>query len=248
MKSPKILFKSILLLFAGILITSCSNDDSISGGLEISAKATMPNATNKNSSAKETNNHVVISDFLLNIKEFELEIDDDEQDDHNELWDDNGFYDSDDDIELQGPFELDLMSGQISFLFIDVPNAVFEEIEFEFDKSTNGTSELFEKSVLIKGTIDGIPFVFWHDFNDEIEVDFEEPQFDISIQNNANSIVINFDLSLLFHSVSGIDLSQATDGNSDGVIEISPNDTDGNNALAHQIKDKFKTLIDLLDD
>jgi len=248
MKSPKILFKSVLLLFAGILITSCSNDDSSSGGLEISAKATITNVANRNASAKETNSHVVISDFLLNIKELELEIDDDEQDDHNELWDDNGFYDSDDDIELQGPFELDLMSGQISFLFIDVPNAVFEEIEFEFDKSTNGTSELFEKSVLIKGTIDGIPFVFWHDFNDEIEVDFEEPQFDISIQNNANSIVINFDLSLLFHSVSGIDLSQATDGNSDGVIEISPNDTDGNNALAHQIKDKFKTLIDLLDD
>ena len=245
----KNLFKSILLLFTVILIISCSkDDDSNSGNLKISAKATITNVANKSSLAKETNSEVAISDFLINIKEFELEVDVNEQDDDNELWDDDNYYDYEDDIELQGPFELDLMSGTISFLFIDIPDGVFEEIEFKFDKSTDATSELFGKSVLIKGTIDGTPFIYWHDFNDEIEVDFEDPQFDISIQNNANSVVIDFDLSLLFDSVSGIDLSQATDGNLDGTIEISPYDNDGNNNLSNQIKDKFKTLIDLLDD
>lgn len=244
----KKLFKSILLFFAGILIVSCAKDDSTTGSLAISAKATIANIASKNSTINKSNSQVVINNFLLNIKEFELEVDDNEQDDDNEQWDDDSYYNYDDDLELKGPFELDLMLGQITFLSVDIPNGVFEEIEFKFDKSTDATSELFGKSVLIKGTIDGTPFVFWHDFNEEVELDFEDPQFDIMVQNDANSLVINFDLSLLFYSTSGIDLSQATDGNSNGIIEISPYDTDGNNALANQLKDKLKMLIDLLDD
>lgn len=40
----------------------------------------------------------------------------------------------------------------------------------------------------------------------------------------------------------------ATDGNGDGIIKISPMDTDGNSALAHQIKELIKDAIELLDD
>jgi hypothetical protein len=49
-------------------------------------------------------------------------------------------------------------------------------------------------------------------------------------------------------NTSTIDLSSTTDGNGDGIIEISPNDTDGNNALANTIKNLTKEGIDLLDD
>lgn len=243
----KNLLKTILV-FAVLLIMSCSNNDPISGNLAISAKATMINSSNKSFTIKNSNSQVQISDFLMNIKEFELEMDDNEQDDDNEQWDDDGFYDYDDDLELKGPFELDLMSGQITFLSVDMPNGVYEELEFKFDKSTDANSDLFGKSILMKGTINDTPFIYWHDFDDEIEIDFEEPQFDIVIQNDANSIIIDFDLSLLFYGASAIDLSQATDENGDGTIEISPYDNDGNNELAHQIKNKLKTLIDLLDD
>lgn len=243
MKSKKNLFK-LMLLFAVILIVSCSKDDSNSGVLSVSAKATT---VNKSFNVKNINAQVIISDFLLNIKEFELEMDDNEQGDDNEQWDDDGYYDFNDDLELQGPFELDLMSGQVTFFSVDVPNGTFEEIEFKFDESTDATSDLFGKSILIKGTVDSTPFIFWHDFDDEIEVDFEDPQFDIVVQNSSNSVIIDFDLSLLFNGVNSIDLSQATDDNGDGTIEISPSDNDGNNELAHQIKDKIKTLIDLLD-
>ena len=59
---------------------------------------------------------------------------------------------------------------------------------------------------------------------------------------------LDFDLSLLFNSVGGIDLTQAADGNEDGLIEISPQDPDGNNALANEIRNRMKALIDLLDD
>ncbi len=131
---------------------------------------------------------------------------------------------------------------------MDVPNGDFEELEFKFDRSTDPNSDLFGKSVLIQGTINDIPFIFWNDFEDEVEVDFEESEFDISIRSNTEGIIIEFDLSEVFDVVSGVDLSQAADGNENGTIEISPEDPDGNNSLAETIRERIKTAIDLLDD
>jgi hypothetical protein len=225
--------------------------------LRVSAKASInePSGSAKNANTgRSVNTDVFVNAFRVNISEFELELDDmdsdydDDSDDDDDIWDDDGFYDSDDEFELEGPFELDLLAGEINFLVVDVPNAQFEELEFEFDRSTDSSSDLFGKSVLIEGTINDIPFVYWDDFEDEVEVDFEDAEFDISISNNTEGITIEFDLSQIFDVVSGIDLSQATDGNEDGTIEISPQDPDGNNALAQQIRERLKTAIDLLDD
>jgi hypothetical protein len=174
--------------------------------------------------------------------------DDDDSFEDDDLWDDDGFLDSDDEIELEGPFELDLLDGQITFINAEVPNGRFEEIEFEFDASTDAQSELFGKSILIRGTFQQIPFEFWHDFEEELELDFDDPSLDIVINSGTESLVIDFDLSLLFNNSFGIDLTEAQDGNQDGLIEISPTDQDGNNALAQQIKEQIKDVIDLLDD
>ncbi|MBA3986528.1 MAG: hypothetical protein H0X63_08165 [Flavobacteriales bacterium] len=100
---------------------------------------------------------------------------------------------------------------------------------------------------MIKGTLESVPFVFWHNFEEDVEINFEDSNTDIVIESNGDSILINFDLSFLFNT-STIDLSSTTDGNGDGIIEISPNDTDGNNALANTIKNLTKEGIDLLDD
>lgn len=219
------------------------------GQLAISAKSNYVSPTGKTATTdKASTNSVVLSDFLLNLKEFELELDIDDQEDDNEQWDDDGYFDFEDEIELEGPFELDLLAGEISFLTASVPMGKYEEIEFKFDKSTDETSELFEKSILIKGTINNIPFVFWHNFEDELELDFEDPQFDITVSSGTENLSIEFDLSLLFNSVNGVNLSQAVDGNNNGTIEISPVDTDGNNEIAQELRDRFKDFIDLLDD
>jgi hypothetical protein len=124
----------------------------------------------------------------------------------------------------------------------------FEELEFKFDESTDANSDLFGKSVLIQGTIQGKPFIFWHNFEDEVEVDFEDPKFDITVSESPQGIVIDFDLSLVFDSTMGVDLTQATDNNMDETIEISPLDEDGNNELAQSIRNAIKAHIDLLDD
>jgi hypothetical protein len=242
--------KGLLVSCAIITLNSCSNDDSSSneGKLSLSATSTVPSKSAQASlMGKSQHLDIVITDFRMNVKEFELEIDDDSENDNNEQYDDDGYYDYKDDIELEGPFELDLLAGQISFITADVPNGVYEELEFKFDKSDDVTSDLFEKSVLIQGTLNGTPFIFWHDFEDEVEVDFEDPQFDLTVQNNVDGLVINFDLTLVFNEAAGVDLSQATDGNNNGIIEISPNDTDGNNDLAQAIRNRIKAAIDLLD-
>ena len=251
----------ILLLLSASVLTGCSNDedDGGAGQLRLSAKATFNGGTSaKSTTAKTINEGLEVTEFLLNLREFELELDDDsyetEDDDLNDdlddddYWDDDGYLDYEDEIELEGPFELNLMEGQITFVNTQIPNGRFEELEFEFDASTDPQSELFGKSILIRGTLQGTPFEFWHNFEDELELDFEDPSFDIVVSGGMESLVIDFDLSLLFNATLGIDLSQAQDGNRDGIIEISPTDEDGNNALAGQIKDRIKDMIDLLDD
>ncbi len=249
------LFAAFASLLA-ISLVGCSKDESLKGEgqLSISAKGTFSSAgTGKSVSGKSINNDVEITDFRMNLKEFELEFDmedpgEDYEMDENEDWDDDGYYDFEDEIELAGPFELDLMAGQISFLNVTMPMGNFEELEFKFDAGTDPNSDLFGKSVLIQGTIQGTPFIFWHDFEDEVEVDFEDPMFDISISEVPEGIVIDFDLSLIFDGTAGVDLSQAADGNQDGTIEISPTDPDGNNELAQSIRNAIKQHIDLLDD
>ena len=246
---------AIALIFSLFLI-SCSSDEADGNGtLKLSAKTSVNNSSAKTAStSKSINTDVFVSDFRVNIREFELEMDDAEFESENEseydddIWDDDGYYDYEDEFELEGPFELDLLAGEINFLTVDVPNGDFEELEFKFDRSTDPNSDLFGKSVLIQGTINDIPFIFWNDFEDEVEVDFEEAEFDISIRSNTEGITIEFDLSQIFDVVSGVDLSQAADGNENGTIEISPEDPDGNNALAETIRESIKTAIDLLDD
>ena len=251
------------LVFSFLLI-SCSNDESDGKGtLRVSAKASVneTSGTDRQSTASRTvNTDVFVSEFRVNIAEFELELDESEYEFEGEIevesgesefeyeWEIDGYYDYEDEFELEGPFELDLLAGEIDFLVVDIPNAQFEELEFEFDVSTDANSDLFGKSVLIQGTVNDIPFIYWDIFEDEVEVDFEEPEFDISIRDNTEGITIEFDLSEIFDVVSGIDLSQAMDGNEDGTIEISPEDPDGNNALAEQVRERIKSAIDLLDD
>lgn len=245
------LLMSIMALF---LVLSCSSDKvgSNVGTLNLSANSTFTNSTAKISGSKIAAGNIVIEDFKMNIGKFELEVDVEDDsyndDDENEQWDDDGYYDYEDELELMGPYELDLMSGQISFLNVTAPTGVYDELEFKFDVSTDPSSDLFGKSVLISGTIDGTPFVFWHNFDDEIEVDFENPQFDISISQVSENIVINFDLGQILDSVNGVDLSLATDGNQDGTIEISPEDPDGNNQLAEALRNKIKAYINLFED
>lgn len=239
MKNKKILLGLLAVIFS---TASCSNDESSSNdandNLTIVAKATYSGNNGR------MENAVTVTDFKINLKEIEFELDDDFYDDDDDDYGD-GFYDDDDEFELKGPFELDLLSGQTTITSINIPNGVYEEVEFEMAKSTNSESELFNKSVLIKGTIGSTPFVFWHNIDEDFEIDYEDAGQNLVISDNSATIVIDFNLDAV---LANVDLSNATDDNGDGLIEISPNDTDGNQSLANTIKNKIEEYTDLLDD
>jgi len=104
---------------------------------------------------------------------------------------------------------------------------------------------MFNKTVEIRGTIDGTPFVFWHSFEEDFEIDYEDNAQNLVVSNNSFDLILNIDLNLL---MSQVDLSSAVDGDGDGVIEIGPNDTDGNNSLANSINDRIEDCTDMDDD
>ena len=239
-----------LALALTISLFNCSDDESTinDSSLVIQARAIFDgtNTTSRNAANSDLN----LTTFKLNIEELELEFDDidDDYDDDYEGYDDDGYFNSDDDVELQGPFELDLLNVTSNIVTLGLPQGTYESLEFEFDENENPNSNLFNKTILIEGTIDGTPFEFWYDFEEELEIDYENSVQNISISDGINTIIINFDLDNLFNTSSGIDLSVATDNDGDGIIEINPNDNDGNNDLADDIKDKISNIINLLDD
>jgi len=253
------LLKSNLNLLTALLIvafafTSCSSDNDDNNNFNTAALAIKTKAvTNFNGLGRSINAAVDVTKFKINIKEIELEFDDDFCDDDDDDDDNNfdcsqfnGFYSGDDEIKLKGPFEVDVLTGVNTITTIDVPeNVIFEEIEFEFDRNTDPSSDLFGKTILIEGTIDDVPFVFWHNLEVDIEIDYEDANQNLDISNGFNSVIIEFDLAGLFSTVN---LSNATDNNGDGIIEISPTDMDGNRNLANQIKNLIKDYADLLDD
>ena len=165
--------------------------------------------------------------------------------DDSEGEDDND-YGSDDEVNLAGPFELDLSQGSTTVTNVNIPEGVYEEVEFKMDVSSNPSSELYQKSILLSGMIDGTPFEFYHTFDEDFEVDYEDAGQNLVIDaNNNNSITFNFDLATV---ISNVDFSSATDGNNDGTIQISPVDADGNQQLAHTIKNAIVQYAELVDD
>lgn len=251
--NTNLIYKLAGFLFTAILFVSCSDNDDPAdrGQLSISVNNSLNGGSAKGLSAREVAPGLDLTTFLINIEEFELEVDyedDDYEGEDDDMWDDDGYYDFEDEFELEGPFVVDLLAGKVELMNISVPMGPFEELEFDFEKSDDPESVLFGKSILVEGTYNGIPFVFWHDFMDEVEVDFEDVEQDIVITEGTESVTIYFDITQIFSLEYGVDLSVALDGNGDGVIEISPKDEDGNNQLAHDLKEALKDHIDLLDD
>ncbi|MCF8363374.1 MAG: DUF4382 domain-containing protein [Prolixibacteraceae bacterium] len=182
----------------------------------------------------------VIESFKINIEEIEIEFDDDDP-----------LFETDTiatDYELEGPFEIDLVKNEepIATTIVDnveLPAAAYEEIEFEFSESENSTSELYGKSILINGTIGDKLFIYWTDEEIEIEIEFDELVY--LDEASRSMLTISFDLGSLFdYNSGGIDIRNATDKNDDGIIEIYPEDPDGNSDLADMIWEKIEDTIE----
>lgn len=212
------IFFVIILLFA--IIMACSDDgNSGENQMKVFAKSTYENPTTKNAD-------IVLTDFRINVNEVTLKykVIDDGEDDNKNGNNGNGY----EEITVGGSWELDLLNQTTAITTINVPNGTYKKAEIQLNKSQVASSPIFNKTIEIKGTIDDVPFIFWHDFDQKLQLNYHNNP--ILIANNSFDLVFSFDLDLL---VARLDLDDAVDGNGNGIIEIGPNDTDGNNALAH---------------
>lgn len=238
----RFLMKFFILTFSVLFIaTSCSKDEEDSGAATIKFKSTYNSA--KTNNAGEFAAGVVIESFKINIEEIELEFNDEDP-----LFQNDSIAT---DYELEGPFEIDLMLDGNALETtlannVDLPAAAYEEIEFKFRESENSISEMYGKSLLVKGTINGIPFIFWTDEEIELEVEFNETVMLEQLQNIL--VVVSFDITSLFDPALGIDITNAVDGNQNGIIEIYPNDPDGNSDLADLLWETLENLIEAFED
>ncbi len=239
MKTKTLLLTLVLLVFAG-LMGSCTKEEK--GNTSVKFQAVNTGARLKTSAAAG----VVVNTFKVNISEIEFEFWDDDDDKYQD-----GLTFSE--LELSGPFEIDLVKNgnmQLNDLVagITLPETGFDEIEFEFETSRIRTSELFGKSILVKGTINGKPFEYFSTIDEfEVEIEFEEP---VNLtQANGVTVIISIDLAAIFDSSrGGVDISGATDGNGNGTIEIHLNDNDGNRTLADRLDDAIWNAIDTIED
>ena len=239
MKNVKALI-GIIILF--IIMTSCSSDSTSTNKMRIIAKATYTNAN------KVATTGVVLTSFKINIKEIEFQVADESEGENNDGndSDDNhdGMFNGDDEAGLVGPWELDLLNQSAPITTVTIANGTYEEVKFKLNKSLVSTSDLFNKTMEIRGTINGTPFVFWHNFESEFEIDYHDAAQNLIVSNGSFDLVINIDLNQV---LGNVDLTSALDGNGNGIIEIGPDDTDGNNALAQQLNDDMDDATEMED-
>ena len=234
--------KTSILALLAIMAISCSDNPSTDGNVTL--KASAVSTTNTSLTARTAASTVVFTDFKINIGKIKFETDMED-----ERYDTDPMYD--DDVKLMGPFLLDLLDPNKTMnqiiTSVDVPNARYEEIKFKFEKSTLA-GEMYGKTYMIKGTINGKAFIIWSDQDAELEMDFEDHNKDFTVNSNDISLNIKIHLDALMVRLTTLanqNLLLDTDG--DGVIEISTGSDDSHNDIGELIKDLLENETDLDD-
>ncbi|TRX04667.1 hypothetical protein FNW10_00255 [Flavobacterium gawalongense] len=235
--------KTSILALLVIMISSCTDNPSTSGNVTL--KASAVSVTGKTSTtARTAASTVVITDFKINIGKVKFELDEEGEMHHTD-----SIYD--DDVKLVGPFLLDLLDPNKTLsqfiTSVNVPNAKYEEIKFKFERSIQ-PGEMEGKTFLIKGTIDGKNFIIWSGKDAELEMDFDDPTKDFTVNSNDVTLNIKIQLDALMAKLTSLasqNLLLDTDG--DGVIEISTDNDDGHHDFGEQIKSLLEQEIDLDD-
>jgi Domain of unknown function (DUF4382) len=234
----------VVALIAGSLMVGCSKsgDPSVSGDVSLTMSATTTSGKTTIGGRFATDGRidagaeVTLTDVMVNVKEIEFEFDDEDQ----HFKKDSAFND-DDEVKLKGPFIVDLLNAGA---FVDqvltsvtIPNAKYEKVKFKLSPSTEA-GKMNGKSILIAGTINKVPFEFWHNGKAKFESKFADSTFVSS--GDAVNVTIKLELDKILAAANGgVDLSKAVDGNKDGIISINPLSDDGNKNLAEAILKLF---------
>lgn len=192
-------------------------------------------------------NNIVLDRFILSIREVEFKV---SESDPSESAD----------IYFQGPFVLNLLDStgplEQTIGTAEVPAGTYEAVRFKLHKTTDTTvdTEIFDRSIYLSGTIDGTPFVMWHDTSENLDV-AEETGGVVVSDTGPLSLKIDFAVEKFLdqsaNSADGgtaIDLTGTSDGDSDGTIEINPDTTEDGDfrTIADNLKTNIKLVADFL--
>jgi hypothetical protein len=233
---------SILALLV-LAISSCTNDSSSNGNVTLKASAVSTTGKTSLTARTAATSTVVITDFKINIGNIKFETDMEDM-----------MHDKDpmhEDVKLMGPFLLDLLDPNTTLTQIitsvDIPNAQYEEIKFNFQKSLVA-GEMNGKTYMIKGTINGTPFIIWSDKDAELEMDFMDPSKDFTVTGNDMSLNIKMQLDAIMAKLTTLaNQGLLLDTDRDGVIEISTGIDDGHSLIGGQCRDLLENETHLDD-
>ena len=233
--------KTILAIVTlSLIIFSCSKDDNDESRIHLKVSAVNDVGTSlKSVNLSATNNeNVVFTVFRISIRDVVFK---NESDSNSNL--------DTDEIQFRGPYQIDLLNDGNALTQtigdIIVPDGLYKELRFKFHKDEDLpiTDNLYDRSIYIEGTIDGEPFIFWHDTSENLDVGRSTG---VEVAGGTVNFTVNFSTSQFLSALNQIDLTQATDGNGNGIIEIFPNDQDGNQDIAQDLKENIKETADLI--
>ncbi|MDD2475074.1 MAG: DUF4382 domain-containing protein [Dysgonamonadaceae bacterium] len=226
------IFRNLLFLTLGLAVfASCSSDDEkvIPEGEKSPVQVVLRSIiSNDVETYKAEVNPLNLEALYMNIAEIEFEISDEMED---VLPGGDKVYT---DVELKGPFPINLLSKEVqnglTLSTTKVPNGIYDEIEFEFDVykgEHKGFENLLGNTIYASGSFDlgeiVIPFVIKSKEEMEVELEYENEPLVLDGSSSKIFIDINLDKVVLeLINNAAVDFAGATK-EEDGSILIDKN-------------------------
>ncbi len=229
-----------LLMAFGLILESCNkNNDPGLANVKMEMKATTA-LSSINPGGRTTATDLVFTEVKVGVTEIELEtLEENQAEDSGEIDDEDGDGEDDnEDVEFEGQFTVDLLTGISTpdFGVANIAPGVYEEIEMDLEPIMAGGLTMF---VAFDYTPAGATSPVRYEYSNDYELEFElESDAGIEISDaTANQLLVVFDLDAL---LAGVDLDAAT-ADSDGVVRIN----DSSNAtIAAQIANNLDSVME----
>lgn len=233
MKSWKSIF---LAASAGILLISCTeNDIPLEGESEVVISATV--GSSEESPNARTNNlvygNIAITDVSISVDNIKLKLKADSKDDRKP---------KEAHFNINHPLTLTLVKdGRVLVAPLArglARHGIYGSAAFDLVKASDvsETHEMYGYSVITKATWFDVPAVMYLDLEEEVELKFKKDL----VVNGAQNMVLTLYMDKF---LAGVAPTLVSDGNGDGLIEVGPNDEDGNGEAYEAIKANIEDAL-----
>lgn len=253
----KILRTALIAMVALATFASCSSDDDDKVDVEkgkstvqVLLKATqegditIPGLPVALAEGGENTSPLKLEKMFINIAEIEFEVSDDMED--------KGYSD----IELKGPFAIDLLSEKASkgwtLATTNVPNGTYEELEFEFDVYNGDNkdfADLVGNTIYASGKFDlgimEIPFTIKSDRELELELEYENKP--LVLDGDKSKVFIELNINAVLNDLLAKALPDfiTAEIEEDGSIIIDKNT---NKNILEKFEDALEAAFEAIED